>query len=165
MGYEVLKGYTPEPTQDSFDVLKGNYVCKVNSARFEDYAGDNQDFIGVRFFRYELEVVDGDKRGRRLWGSYNTSNDTALKKLYDNMFAVGMTFDSEEELQGVAEKIAGTNGNGEPKVLIKVNAWGWTPETDMSGNAIPVDERKERQMHVIKGTVTNGAGDKGTPSF
>ncbi len=131
--FEALKDYKPEKLTD-FSVMKGTFKCVFNYARIEEYDGDNPDLQGAKFFRYELEIAQGEKNeGRRFWKSYNLANEDSLKKLADQLFTLGLEFRSEEELQSVAEKLV--------EMTVVVRAWGWTPD----------DADEARQMHIIKG--------------
>ena len=107
-----LKGYTPEKVTDNFGVFKGKYDCCVNSAKIEEYSGDNEEFKGMKFFKYEIEVLDGQENaGRRLWKSCNLDSEiedkkgkTPIMKLADAFFTLELEFSDEDELQACAEK-------------------------------------------------------------
>ncbi len=147
MGFEALEGYKPEKMSDGFEVFKANVKCGVDSIRIEDYSGDKEELKGVRFLRYALVVVDDPAyTGRKLWKSYNLSNDDQLKKLANAMFTVGLEFKSEEELEAILVPFS--------TKLLKVNTWGWKP-----------DDGDERQMHKIKGEATSGEVTTGSAPF
>ena len=131
--YNFLKDYQPEPETDGFEPFKGLHNCAVNYARFEDYKGDKEEFKGRRFFRYELEVCDGQENaGRRLWKSVDTADEDKMKRLANSLFTIGLSFKSEAELQACAEQLV--------LMTLLVKTWYFTPK----------DSDDPIQMHAIK---------------
>ena len=133
--FKALEGYQPQKVTDGFDIIKeNNMVAIVNSAMIEEYKGEKPDLKGVRFFRYELEIVKSmGAQGRKLWKSYRLDDEKSCRALADMMFTLGLEFKDEESLTAAAEKFAAMN--------VKVKAWGWKPD----------DKEEARQMHMIKG--------------
>jgi len=147
MEFTGLKGYRPTKNKDGFEPFKGTFNAGVNYARIEIYDGEREDLIGKKFFRYELEIVDDvEYTGRKLWKTYDLSNDDSQKKLANSLFTVGLEFKSEEELEVCAEQFC--------KMKIVVRAYYF-----------PSKENKDEkiQAHVIKGLATEGATGKAVP--
>lgn len=74
-----LRGFDAEQVEpnDTFDPIPGgDYLCIITaSAMKPTKAGDG------RFLELELEVIDGDYKGRKLWDRLNVvnANETAVK--------------------------------------------------------------------------------------
>jgi hypothetical protein len=131
---EFLKDYKPEKVTDSFGPFKGNYKCVVNHARIEEYSGEREEWRGVDFFRYELEVAEGQPNaGRRLWKSVALNNEERVRKLANIFFTIGLEFKDREELLECAERFV--------EMTLEVRAWYFTPQ----------DADEPVQMHLIKG--------------
>ena len=145
--FDFLKDYQPTKVTDGFEPFKGSFNCVVNSARIEDYTGDREDLKGARFFRYELEVAEGqESAGRKLWKSVKIDDADKMKKLADTLFTLGLEFgDSENELLKCAEQFV--------ELTVQVKAWVWTPKAKEG------EEDKAIQMHMIKG-IAGKEGDR-----
>jgi len=142
---DFLKEYTPEAEKDNFGPIKGTFTCVVNHARFEDYTGENADWKGVKFYRYELEVAEGQEcAGRRLWKSVPLNDEGRVKKLANILFTVGLEFTTEEELEKVSEEFS--------KMSLTVKAWSFKPKDAKEGDE-PI------QVHMIKG-IADGVATK-----
>lgn len=139
--YELLKDYKPEEVTDDTGVFKGKYDVGVNHARFEAYEGDKPEFKGKEFFRYELQVLEGQKNaGRRLWKSVdpdatdtNAKGKTRIQQLADALFTVGLEFSDKATLEEAAVKFV--------EMKLRVSCRYFTPK----------DSDEAIQMHSIIG--------------
>lgn len=117
-GFDSLSGYKPEQIDDNdFEVMTGkNIPVKVNYSRIEEVEA-GEDYEGYERLKYELEVIDGKYKGRKLWKSYNLSSDkatgkegkekTPLQKLADVFFTLGLgEFSTKEQLEALNDKFA-----------------------------------------------------------
>jgi len=144
--FDFLKDYKPEKVADNFEPFKGNFLCVVNSARVEEYDGDNEDFKGHKFFRYELEVgAEQPNAGRRLWKSVDLMDEKADKKgktkamkLADAFFTLGLDITKPEDIETFCD------------MTLMVNCWVWTiQEGESKGEKV--------QMHSMKPSTSGSA--------
>lgn len=140
-------GYKPTANEDGqFKPLKGTYAAHYAVLRPET------DDKGAKFYQIELkpdEVIDGDEFSEKftfrkrvyLDGPKATEN---VKAMLDDLFTCGVELDlsSDEAMEADFEKAIG--------VTAYVRAWGWTPEKDAKGNALPESERRSIQQFVIQ---------------
>jgi len=146
-----LSGYKPQKVQDGFDIIKATVNCGFEYCRFEE----TKD--GVRYLGYELIILGPDNIGRKLWKRFYLDNEGNMKKLADMVFTLlAKEFSTEEDLALLLDEIC--------ECVVKVRAWGWTPDTDVDGNPIAENKQQARQQHIIKGIADNGAS-AGNPSF
>lgn len=139
---DVLKAYTPvENVDDSgFEILKGTYKTAVSKLLLES----NKEYGD----RYQLElivneVVEGNGTpGRKFWKRYK-ADDEGLKKLLNDLFTAGI------EVPKASVEEFNNSLNVALDKDVTVRAWGWTPEKDVKGEEIPVDERVTRQQFKI----------------
>jgi hypothetical protein len=141
--FDALKDYKPEPVKDTFEIIKGNYNACFNFMRIEDYTGNNADYTGHQFVRYELMIVDDPVHsGRRLWRRYNLMNPDQVKRLADMLFTLKIEF---KDMDSLTEAIVKAQ-----EVRVKVRCWGWTPE----------GEEEARQQHIIRGIAKEESTEK-----
>lgn len=144
---EFLRDYEPSKVTDGFAILKGTFNCVVNYARIEEYKGDKPELKGNKYFRYELEIAQGQENaGRKLWKSVDLANEDKCKKLADAMFTIGLSFKDEATLLECAEAFV--------KMTVVAKAWGFKPKEPKEG-----DGDEPIQMHIIKGLASE-AGAK-----
>jgi len=152
-----IKDYRPEKITDGggFEVIKARDLkCRVSSSMIEDIDGgiserDGEAYEAYTRLKYELEVVEGPYKGRRLWRSFNLSSTKLDKngkapvhKLLDIFFTAGIedaSIGSDDPIQYVQD-IRIMNEQFASKIL-KVSAWGFKP----------ADSDEERQVHKITG--------------
>ena len=142
---DQLKGYQPIVNEDKggFEVIKGDYGVEVTAlAPKANKEGE--------FDRYQLELTiretikGAEGVDRKFWRSYYKDGDNSLKELMNDMFTMNVNLDTATDEQSFENSfIAAIGAKG------TVRAWGWTPDKDREGNAIPIDERTTRQMFKI----------------
>ena len=145
-----LSGYKPEsPNDGGFEAFKYSGPVTVEHAIVSENMAVDSEFypMGCKQIDIEVKVAEGDYAGRKLWKRFNIDSETEdkkgktpVKKLADQLFAVGLTFANETELEACCEKLVGMD------IIVK---------------AYPVDFKDGRdkvQMWNIKGKA--GEADK-----
>lgn len=151
MGFDQLSGYKPEVPRDGSEPIKYEGPVIIEKSIVEENTKDSDFYpMGCNMIRIEATILDGDDSGRKLFKKFNLdSNDqdkkgkTPLQKLADQLWAVGLSFGSLEELKKVNENFVG--------MTVNVKAY---PAKFPDG--------KEIQMWNIKGLAskTQGSGQK-----
>lgn len=136
---EFLGGYKPTENEDTqgFDILKGTYDCAVTKLVLED-----SEKYGLRY-QMELtvnEVLEGNgAQGRKFWIRYN-QDEKGIKRMLDDLFTAAVeipyqTLDLLNDNLGLAlDKV------------VKVRAWGWTPDKNRDGTPIEEGDRQTFQQ-------------------
>ena len=142
-----LKDYKPEEVKDEggFAPFKGSFICRVtrltHNVGVSEKTHEPYDFYSLNM--QVTEVIEGDKANNRyLTKRYQNTNE-GIKKVFNDLFTAGISFE-----QGSREAFDSSLGNAIDK-QVRVRAWVWTPDKDMSGNPIPEDERVARQQFKI----------------
>lgn len=89
---DYLKGYEPNlNVEDSgFEPIKYKGAVVVNVLRKEDGK------YGERV-QLEMEVTDGEFKGRRFWKRYPTNSEDSVKRLVDDLFTSNLPYDFSSE--------------------------------------------------------------------
>lgn len=89
---DYLKGYEPNLNVDDsgFEPIKYKGEAVINVLREEVTK------FGERV-NMELEIPDGDFKGRRLWKRYDPNNEEQAKRLVDDLFTAGLPYDFSTE--------------------------------------------------------------------
>lgn len=137
----------PEKMKDDFGIIKANALeCAVQYARID--FGKQPGFENTPFFRYELTVTSEEFNGRKLWGSFNLTDEKKLSKVKSLFFTLfGIDLKSQEDLENNLAKFV------EPTYVVK--AWGWKPE----------GQEDSIQQHQIKGIKTASTSSTNKVAF
>ena len=142
---DQLKGYQPIVNEDKggFEIIKGDYLAEITALKPKKNKEGVED-------RYELtltirENLKGqDATNRNLWRSYFKDGENSIKDLMNDLFTMNVNLDNTADEQAFENSfLAAIGAKG------TIRAWGWTPDKDREGNAIPVEERTTRQMFKI----------------
>lgn len=164
MGFGDLANYKPEKVKEgNFELITGRgIICKVNSSMVEHVEGGTRKDTGEAYepydkLSYELEIVEGEHQGRRVWKSFNLSSDkrfinkktgkegkTPVEKLADMFFTLGLEFSDLESLKVANAQFV--------EKLLKVSFSKFKPE----------NKDEEVQTHTITGVANGVAQAKGT---
>lgn len=137
---DYLRDYQPNLNVDDsgFEPIKYKGEVVINVLRKEEGR------FGERI-NLELEVPDGEHKGRRLWKAYPTDKEDAVKRFADDMFTAQIALDVSTE-----EAEAASFGEAIGKV-IHVRAYPFSPKKDFQGNEIPEEDRKAKQaVRIVK---------------
>jgi len=156
MSFEQLQSYTPEaPKEGGFEPFKYTGKAKIEKSIISINKMVDTEFypIGCNQIEIEAIVLEGENAGRKLWKRFNLDDEhqdkkgkTSLHKLADQLWAVGLTFKSLEELKAVNESF----------VDMEVNIKAWPVDFK--------DGRDKVQMWNIKGR-GNSWSTSNKPSF
>jgi hypothetical protein len=158
-------GWKPTPNEDGdFRPLKGTYLCNIVTLRPEQ----DEKNGNAKFYQFELkpqEVLEGDEFGEKMTFRRRVYVDGPkaeknLGNLLDDLFTAGIELDtaSDEAMEASFERAIGQTAY--------VRAWGWTPDKDVQGNAIPEADRKSFQQWVIqKSNVAEKKRQAGSHAF
>lgn len=155
MSFESLKGYKPEkPSDGGFEPFKYSGPAIIEKSVISINENIDSEFYpkGCNVIDITATIMDGEYAGRKLFKRFNLDSEvedkkgkTPLLKLADQLFAVGITFGSLDELKTKNENFVGMN--------INVKAY----PIDFKDGTDP------RQAWNIKGIQTSMVGVK--PSF
>lgn len=126
MTFDQLKGYKPESPKEGggFEALKYNGPVEITKSIISTNDDVDSEFYpkGCTMIEIEAVISEGEFEGRKLWKRFNLDDvredkkgKTSLKKLADQLWAVGLSFDSLDTLNAVNEKFVGM------RVIVK--AW------------------------------------------
>ncbi len=121
-----LTGYKPEAPESSggFEPFKYEGPVKINKAviSINDKVDSEYYPRGCNQIDIEVEVIQGDLTGRRLWKRFNLDSEkmdgkgkTPVKKLADQLFAVGVEFSDMDSLAAACASLIDMN--------IVIKAW------------------------------------------
>ena len=157
MSFAQLSGYKPEaPSDGGFEPFKyeGRAVIEKSVISVNEKVDSEFYPRGCNQIDITAIVSEGENAGRKLFKRFNlddTKEDkkgkTSLKKLADQLWTVGLTFNSLESLKAVNEKFAGME--------VEVKAW----PADFK------DGRDKQQMWNVKGKVGSSSKGGTKPSF
>src|SRR3990167_3619290 len=99
---DYVKGYEPNLNVDDsgFAPIKYKGEVVINVLRKED--GKFGERVNL-----ELEIQDGEFKGRRLWKRYATDKEDQVKRLVDDLFTAGLPYDFSTEDAEQASFMAG----------------------------------------------------------
>ena len=89
---DYLKGYEPNLNVDDsgFEPIKYKGTVVINVLRKENGK------YGERV-NWEMEVTDGEFKGRRFWKRYATDKEDQVKRLVDDLFTADLPYDLSTE--------------------------------------------------------------------
>ena len=143
------KGFKPEANVDGeFKPLKGTYACEITVLRPEVDEKNN----GAKYYQVEYKpkaVLEGDPFGdkfsfrKRVYVDGDKAEDN-LQAMLDDLFTCGIELDmsSDDAMEASFTLAIGKTAY--------IRAWGWTPDKDRTGNAIPESDRKAFQQFVVQ---------------
>ena len=113
----------PQSTFHGLTSLLHNRRDAVRQLHAVDRIFSGVENAGRETLRFELEVLEGPFKGRKLWKKFNLDMEKADKKgktpsmkLADQLHVIGLWFSTHEELAAVNEKFVG--------MTVNVKAWG-----------------------------------------
>ena len=158
MSFGKMQSYQPEkPSDGGFEPFKyeGNAVIEKSMISVNEKVDTEFYPRGCTQIEIEAIVIDGEYTGRKLFKRFNLDDEkedkkgkTSVQKLADQLFAVGLTFKTLDDLKKVNEQFVG----------MKVDVKAWAADFK--------DDRGKQQMWNVKGLATSKkemAGAK--PSF
>jgi hypothetical protein len=97
------------------------------------------------------ETIDGDKGNNRYLNKRYQNTNEKLKALMNDLFTAGIPFEN-----GSREAFDLSLVNAIDK-QVRLRAWVWTPDKDISGNPIAEDNRTPiQQMKIVKDFKSKG---------
>lgn len=111
-----LGNYKAEAPKDSaFEPFKYEGPVSVNSAKVVQSEQASEFYgtgVGANIFELELQVLQGENEGRRIWRRWNLDTTVAdkkgklpVQKLADQLFTLGIEFTDLETLQTACDKL------------------------------------------------------------
>lgn len=154
MGFEQLQGYKPEVPKEGNEPFAYEGPVVIEKSVIGVNTRESTDFYpaGCNMISIEAIVMSGENSGRKLFKKFNLDSveedkkgKTPLRKLADQFWAAGLSFNNSDELSAANEKLIG--------MALHVKAW----EAKFS-------DGKTNQMWNIKGLAHKGGGST-KPAF
>jgi len=141
---DLTAGYKPaRNAEESFDPLKGKYEVIIDKLEVGHPKDEPQNFDRYKMTLKVEKTISGDKGDNRLFfKTYMKDNADKVKQMLDDLFTMGVDLkvdcETDEEFESQFMIAVGAKGY--------VSAYHFKPEKTMSGEPIPVDERKPIQI-------------------
>lgn len=157
VNFDQVSAYKPEaPNDGGFEPFKyeGKVIIEKSMISVNERVDTEFYPKGCTQIEIEATVLDSKYAGRKLFKRFNLDDEkedkkgkTALKKLADQLWAVGLTFKNMEELEKANNEFVG--------MQVEVKAWA----ADFK------DDRPKQQMWNIKGIAKSKDGLVEKPKF
>ena len=147
--FQELKDYKPEEVKDEGDFrpIKGSYIARVAKLTHNQGVStkNNEPYDFYSLNMQITETIDGDKGNNRYLNKRYQNTNEKLKALMNDLFTAGIPFEN-----GSREAFDLSLVNAIDK-QVRLRAWVWTPDKDISGNFIAEDNRTPiQQMKIVK---------------